>query len=229
MVAGTVEYWRDLIAFRPDPLYLRHIQKGKTKMNNKRPRKAILIATVAVSSILLLSAVILGFAQGKPEVIECTAMGTSTQMGRSFTLKIIIDEYSTEEDRNTVIQAFEKGKNKGLYDALRKLPTRGRIQTPATVGFELKFIRLMPNSPPGTRKINIMSDRPINIGETYSQSRSLDYTLSAVQLDLNEDSKKSTGILLPLCEFKLNKKTKELEIEVRKNPFKLLNFFSQEK
>lgn len=198
-------------------------------MNKTRLAKTILVATVAVSSILLLSAAIMSFAQSKPEVIECTAQGTSTQMGQVFTLRIMIDEYSTEEERNTLIQAFEKGKNEGLYNALRKLPARGRIQTPGTVGYELKFIRLIPNSPPGTRRIHIMADRPITIGESFAQSRSLDYSLSAVELDLNEVSQKSTGILLPLCEFKINKKTKEFEIEVRRNPFKLLNFFNQGK
>jgi hypothetical protein len=194
-------------------------------MCKNRLLQGILILGVAVISVLLLCAVIVSSAV--PETIECTAQGTSTQLGRSFTLKITIDEYSPEEDRQILIQAFQKDKNEGLYKALRKLPTRGRIQTPETVGYELKFIRLLPNSPPGTRKIRIMTDRPITLGESMAQSRSLDYTLSGVELDLNDAKEKSTGVLLPLCEFVIDKKTKEFTIELRKNPFKLLNFFSQ--
>jgi hypothetical protein len=150
-------------------------------------------------------------------------------MGRQFTLQITIDEYSTEEDRQTLIQAFEKEKNRGLYNALRELKTRGRMQTPGTVGYDLKFIRLIPNSPPGIRKIRIMTDRPITLPESREQTRSLEYSLSAVELDLNEDAAKSSGILLPLCEFYIDKKTKEFTVEVRKNPFKLINFFRQGK
>jgi hypothetical protein len=183
----------------------------------------MVIFAVSAISVLLLCAGNAGSAES--EIIECTAQGTSTQLGQMFTLKIIIEGYSTEEDRQTLIQAFEKDKNEGLYRALGKLKTRGRIQTPATVGYELKFIRLLPNSPAGTRKIRIMTDRPITIGESFRQSRSLDYTISYVELDLKDDKKKSAGVLLPLCEFKLDKKTKELNVEVRKNPFKLLNFF----
>jgi hypothetical protein len=195
------------------------------KMPKHRLVKRIVISTAALFSAMLLYAVILSSADS--EVIQCTAQGTSTQLGRSFSLKITIDEYSPEEDRQLLIQGFQKNKNQGLYDALRKLQTRGRVQTPETVGYQLKFIRLLPNSPPGTRKIRIMTDRPIGVAETMYQGRSLDYTISVVDLELNDVKEKSTGILLPLCEFKLDKKTKELSVEVRKNPFKLINFFNQ--
>jgi len=196
-------------------------------MERKNLLKAILSTRNTAVSILLFSATILSFGQGKPEVIQCTAQGTSTQMGRQFTLNITIDSYSTEEERNTLIQAFQKDKNLGLYKALGKLPTRGRIQTPGTVGYELKFIRLIPNSPQGVRKIRIMADRPITLGETRNQTRSLDYTLSALELDLNDVKEKSKGVLLPLCQFVIDKKTKEFTVEVRENPFNLINFFRQ--
>jgi hypothetical protein len=187
----------------------------------------ILISTGVILSALLLCAVIVSSAES--EVIQCTAQGTSTQLGQQFTLKLTINEYSTEEDRQTLIQAFEKEKSQGIYKALRKLPTRGRIQTPSMTGYDLKFVRLLPNSPPGTRKIRIVTDRPITLGETRNQTRSLDYNLSVVELELNDVKEKSTGILLPLCEIVIDKKTKELTVEVRENPFKLINFFHQGK
>jgi len=196
-------------------------------MQRKRLTKGILILTAAVFSALLLCAVIVSSAE--PEKIECTAQGTSTQLGQQFSLQITIDEYSTEEDRQTLIQAFEKDKSQGLAKALDKLPTRGRMQTPGTTGYQLKFIRLLPNSPEGTRKIRIVTDRPITIGESRQQTRSLDYNLSVVELELNEVKGKSTGTLLPLCELKIDKKTKELTVEVRKNPFKLVNFIDRDK
>jgi hypothetical protein len=201
--------------------------EGIIKMQKKKLTKGILILTAVVFSALLLCAVIVSSAE--PETIQCTAQGTSTQMGQQFTLNITINEYSTEEDRQTLIQAFEKDKSQGLAKALAKLPTRGRMQTPGTTGYELKFVRLLPNSPPGTRKIRIVTDRPITIGESRQQSRSLDYNLSVVELELNEVEEKSTGTLLPLCELKIDKKTKELTVEVRKNPFNLVNFFRQGK
>ncbi len=195
-------------------------------MENKRLIKGIVLAVVLCTALLVCAAIV---SSADSEKIQCTAQGTSTQLGRQFTLNITIDSYSTEEERQGLLKAFAEGKNEGLSKALGKLPTRGRIQTPGTVGFELKFIRLLPNSPPGTRRIRIMSDRPITIVESREQTRSLDYSLSAVDLDLNEVAEKSSGILLPLCEFKIDKKTKEFTVEVRQNPFKLVNFFRQGK
>ena len=190
--------------------------------------KKILLSVAALSSIFFLGSMMGNSAE--PEKIECTAMGTSTQMGSLVSLQITIDSFSTEEERQTLIQAFLKDKNAGISKALDKMPTRGRIQTPGTVGFELKFIRLLPNSPPGIRRIRIMTDRPISIIETRQQSRSLDYSLSAVDLDLNDaDSKKSKGTLLPLCEFKLDNKTKEFTVEARQFPFNLVNFIHRKK
>jgi hypothetical protein len=56
-----------------------------------------------------------GFGQrGSTEAIDATAFGTSTQLGRNFGVKIIIYEFSSPEDRDILIQAFQQGQNDGL-------------------------------------------------------------------------------------------------------------------
>jgi len=49
----------------------------------------------------------------KVETIDATAMGTSTQLGRMVNVKVTIYEYSTEEDRQILIEAFKQGQNQG--------------------------------------------------------------------------------------------------------------------
>src|SRR5258706_16326549 len=91
---------------------------------------------------LLMIASIPGYGQrGSNETIDATAFGTSTQMGRNFGVKIIIYEFSSPEDRDILVQAFQKGQNDGLVNALEKMRSVGRIQIPGTVGYELSFIR----------------------------------------------------------------------------------------
>jgi hypothetical protein len=70
----------------------------------------------------LSSGVTRGFSQGreKSETIEASSMGTGTQMGQMFGITVILYEYSTPEDRQILMQAFEKGKNQGLVNALSK-------------------------------------------------------------------------------------------------------------
>ena len=50
------------------------------------------------------------------ETIDATAMGTSTQLGKNVSVKATIYEYSTDEDRQILIDAFKKGQNQGLVN-----------------------------------------------------------------------------------------------------------------
>jgi hypothetical protein len=84
----------------------------------------------------------------KAETIDAQAMGTSTQMGRNVSVKIIINQFSTLEDRQVLVDAFKKGKSQGLVDALTKMKSVGRIAITGTVGCDLSYIALIP-SPTG--------------------------------------------------------------------------------
>jgi hypothetical protein len=57
----------------------------------------------------------------------------------------------------------------------------------------------------------------------------MDYNLSALELDLSDVKNKSTGTLLPACEFNISKKTNELEIENYRNPWKMIDVLDRTK
>jgi hypothetical protein len=58
---------------------------------------------------------IAGLTQEKPktQTIDATAMGTSTQLGETVQVTLYIYDYSTEDDKQILIEASEKGKNQG--------------------------------------------------------------------------------------------------------------------
>src|ERR1700751_6255990 len=96
---------------------------------------------ISLLLILLMIAGVSAFGQrGSTETIDATAFGTSTQLGRNFGVKSIIYEFSDPEDRDIMVQAFAKGQNDGLRNALEKMKSVGRIQIPGTLGFYLRFI-----------------------------------------------------------------------------------------
>src|SRR6516225_9531805 len=74
------------------------------------------------------------------EVIDATAMGTSTQLGKNVSVKLIIQRWSTKEDQKTIDDAFAKGQNQGLVNALEKMKPVGRIQIPGTLGYDLAYV-----------------------------------------------------------------------------------------
>jgi hypothetical protein len=158
---------------------------------------------------------------GKPETIDAQAMGTSTQMGRNVGIKVIINQFSTPEDRQVLVDAFKKGQSQGLVKALTNMKPVGRIAITGTLGYDLSYIALIP-SPTG-RKIRFATNRPIRFAEAYNSGPSTAYDLTAGEFDLNDsDKNKSVGVLYPAAQLIINKQG-QLQFELRKNPWKLVN------
>ena len=181
------------------------------------------ISQLAVVGLMLAVTILAtsGFDRDKAETIDATAMGTSTQMGRVGTVRIIIYEYSTPEDRQILVQAFQKGQSNGLANALSKMKAVGRIQIPGTVGYDLSFIRNI-DTPTG-RKVRFITNRKIAFGESYWDTQSQSFNLTAGEIEINKDDKnKSGGVLYPATQLIINKNG-ELQFDLNQNPWKLTN------
>jgi hypothetical protein len=172
---------------------------------------------------LLLTAVNLANSQDekKVETIDATAMGTGTQLGKTVSVKLIIYRYSTEDDRAVLVDAFKKGQNQGLVDALSKMKPVGRIAITGTVGSDAAYIRLIKTDT--GHKIRFATNRLIRFGEAYNNSRTIAYNLTAGEINLNDsDKSKSEGSLYPASQLIINKDG-QLEFQLNKNPWKLVN------
>jgi len=174
-----------------------------------------------LAPILLLGAALLVNAASAQETIDATAMGTSTQLGKNTSVKLIITSYSTPEDKKVIDDAFAKGQNQGLVDALQKMKSVGRIQIPGTLGYDLAYVRSIPT--PTGRTIRFVTNRKIAFGEAYRNTQSQAYNLTGGEINIDDtDNKKSAGVLYPAAQLVINKEG-DLQIELRKNPWKLNN------
>jgi hypothetical protein len=173
-------------------------------------------------TLLLAAAIPAISADDKPsETIDAQAMGTSTQMGRNVGIKVIINRYSTQADRQVLVAAFKKGQHQGLVKALQDMKPVGRIAITGTLGYDLAYIALIP-SPTG-RRIRFATNRLIRFGEAYANTQSQSFDLTAGEFDLNDsDNKKSGGVLYPAAQLIINKQG-QLQFELRQNPWKLVN------
>jgi hypothetical protein len=182
---------------------------------------------VAIAYLVLMAAQDSSAQEDKPkrEVFQAQAMGQSTQLGKTFNVTINVQQYSTPEERQVLVDAFQEARSEGLYNALEKMSSKGRIAITGTLGYDISFIRKIPTE--GGFKLRILTNRPINIGERWVNGRTVDYNLSALEMDVVEDKEKRTGVLLPACKFMINKKTNELEIENYQNPWKLVNIMDR--
>lgn len=174
----------------------------------------------AIVSLFLLLAGINVHAQ-KRITISTTALGTTTQMGRSQSIRIIIEQFSTAEDQKILVDAFARSGNDGIVDALAKMTPKGRISVPASSGNDIKYIREYPSDK--GRRFRLVTDRNLAFGEVMNSTRSKDYSLGVIDVTITPDGKGSTGTALPACMLRLNKK-KEIEVEANQNPWNLINF-----
>jgi hypothetical protein len=170
---------------------------------------------------LLLLASIAGFARDKNETIDATAWGTSTQLGRSIGVTLIIYEWSTPEDKATLVEAFQKGSNKGLVNALERMKAVGHVNITGTLGFDCSYIALIPT--PTGRKIRFVTNRQIKFGEAYYDTQSQSFDLTAGEIDINDqDKSKSSGVLYPAAQLGIGDDG-QLTLNLLQNPWRLGN------
>jgi hypothetical protein len=182
-------------------------------------RKSLRRVLAGLSLMALLLGARHGFARDKNETIDAQAFGTGTQMGRNIGITITIYDFSGPDERQQLVEAFTKGQNQGLVNALTKMPAVGRISITGTLGYDLSYIRSIPT--PTGRKIRFVTNRQIRFGEAYADSQSQNFNLTAGEIDINtQDKDKSTGVLYPAAQLILDKEG-QLQLNLRQNPWRL--------
>jgi len=175
----------------------------------------LLVATLVTAASLP------GLARNKNETIDATIYGTSTDLGKNVNVTLIIYRWSTSQDHQILVDAFQKGQNPGLVKALQKMEAVGRIQIPGTLGYDVSYIQLIAT--PTGRKIRFVTNRRIFFGEALTNSQTQAFDLTAGEFDLNDqDKRKSMGVLYPACQFTINKDG-ELQIELYRNAWRAAN------
>jgi hypothetical protein len=201
-----------------------HANTGRSNIR-KFSYGGLLLTTLLLTAVTL----VLSADDGKVKVgtIDATAMGTSTQLGQMVNVKVNIYQFSTEEDRAILVEAYKKGQNQGLVNALTKMKADGHIAITGTIGYDLSFIRLIPT--PTGRKIRFVTNRLLRFGEAYYSTQSKEFNLTAGEFDINDSDKdKSSGVLYPAAQLVINKEG-QLEIQLRQNPWKLVHIIDWNK
>lgn len=193
-------------------------------MKNRNGRQGKI--RLAIGGVLLMGLLTLGATSGfsrgpKTETIEASAFGTGTQLGAIVGVTLDIYEYSTPEDRQILIQAFEKGQNQGLVNALTRMRAVGRCSITGTLGYDVSYIRMVPT--PTGRKIIFVTNRQLRFGELFFDTQSQYFNLTAGAFDLNDNDKnKSTGVLYPASQLVIDQQG-QLQFDLRENPWKLVD------
>lgn len=178
----------------------------------------IAYAVVAAMLVLAPSA---AFAGDILEVIDATARGTNTQTGELMNLKILITNYSTKEDKKVLDDAFAKGQNQGLVNALAKMKSVGRIQIIGRLGYDIAYLSVTPTL--DGRIVEFVTNRKIQIRETAENTRSQSYDLTGGRIVINDKKPdQSTGLLYPAAQYVIDREG-NMEIQLYRDAWRLTN------
>jgi hypothetical protein len=130
-------------------------------------------------------------------------MSNTANRTRAGTIDIVINRWSTDQERDQLLAALREGGNDGLLRALQKIKdSAGYIRTPSSIGYPLRFAR-ETSMADGTRRIIIATDRYVSFLEATRQPRSVDYPFMLVDIRFGADGK-GTGKLMPLAKVTMN-------------------------
>ena len=127
-----------------------------------------------------------GIAQTRGEPEQFTASYVDINTGRTGPVQISVTRWSTADERDRLHQAlFKKGQD-GLLDAVRDMRSVGRIFTPGSIGYDLRYAE-QRRLPDGGREIILATDRPMSFREIVERPISADYPFTWVQFKMRSD------------------------------------------
>jgi hypothetical protein len=121
---------------------------------------------------------------GSPE--HFTAAAFNMNRGAAGMIDIQVDRWSTDAQRDRLVNALlQKGPDK-LLDTLQDMPVAGHFNSPGRLGIDIRFARHTPGEDGGERVV-LVTDRRIGFLEAANQPRSIDYPFTVIELNLNRD------------------------------------------
>ena len=140
-------------------------------------------------AVLLMLFAVAAYAQtnGQPERFTANAVSLSPEYGTGQRIvEITVDRWSPNAERERLVAALRTKGPDELLKQLQKNKPVGRIRTPDSLGYDLRYAQQTP-LPEGGRMIVIATDRPIGFWEATQHPRSIDYPFTVIQMKLDRE------------------------------------------
>jgi hypothetical protein len=151
----------------------------------------------------------------EPPAITLRAFAVNMTGGgraRAGTIDIVVDRWSTDDERNKLRDALvEKGEDALLRAVQHVKPRAGFIRTSQSLGWDIQYAREIP-TPDGGRRIILATDRPVSFFEARNRPRSSDYQFLLIEIRLNKDGK-GEGKMATAAKITYDQDTRTVEIE----------------
>lgn len=141
-----------------------------------------------ITLLLICGLFAVGRAQTMGEPEHFTASYVDLNTGRTGPVEISVNRWSTPTERTTLLQTLFKDGSDKLLSKLRDMRSVGRIYTPGSIGYDLRFAE-QRRLPDGDRQIIVATDRPMSFWELTNAPRSSQYPFTWVEFKMHPDGK----------------------------------------
>ena len=173
---------------------------------------SLVAALIAISVLVTVAGPAMGKGEERQPIEKFRANVYSPNLGKATLLSISIYEWTSPEDRQALLQIFVDGGSKALYQALDKEGEKAYLKLPRTLGHEMRYAFQLEVE--GKRRIVLATDRPMGFLELSRNTRSTDYNVSLVVIDLDPETGVGEGQALGGAELSIDKETGRLNIEI---------------
>ena len=113
-------------------------------------------------------------------------------------LQIRVDRWSTDEERTKLMEALKaqtgRARDRTMADTLFAKESVGSIRESRSLAYDLRYARVIPSE--AGRMIVLATDRRIDFAEAWRSTRTLDYNVSIIVLNLDEEGRGDGQIML---------------------------------
>jgi hypothetical protein len=171
--------------------------------------KQLITVVFAFTLVISLTRSVSTQTMGQPEQFSANAVDINH--GRAGAIQINVDRWSTQAERATLTEALFSGGSDKLLKAVQDMKPVGRIRTPDSIGYELRYAQQRPGAD-GGRDLVLVTDRPVSFWEAVNRPRSVDYPFTLIQIHMKADGT-GEGKLAVATKITADPDTKMIEIE----------------
>lgn len=147
--------------------------------------RRVVLASVAA---LAIGTAAPALAQGDRFTATANNMSGVGPQGVIGQVDIVINRYSTEDERNRFLAVLTERGPEALLEVFRKSKSIGRLAAPGRLGYDIRYAAKVPGEDGGSRVV-VATDRLMSFLEVRNQPRTVDYPFTVVQLNLDAGGK----------------------------------------
>jgi hypothetical protein len=184
------------------------------------------ICGIALTCLVVLGAMgMVEAAEAAEDELPVTYSAVAVNMGArgprgQVRLDITVAAWSAPEVRSGLIEAMKEGERRSLSDALRGQERVGRIREVQQLGHDIQYSRSIPGAD-GGQQIILATDRPMGFAEVSRSTRSRDYNVTLIILNLDAEGR-GEGQMMLGAQFEWDEAAKQLSItQLSSEPIRL--------